>query len=234
MEIKQDKIKVIGFDADDTLWVNETYFREAEHEFAKLLSAYETENKIDQELFLMEIRNLEFYGYGIKGFVLSMIESAIDLSNGKISNATISKILDLGKEMLAKPVELIDDVELVLSSLVDDYRLILLTKGDLLDQERKMEKSGLSRFFHHIEVLSDKKEENYKNLLDHLEIKVDEFIMVGNSLKSDVLPLINIGAQAIHIPFHTTWVHEEVSEKQANGTYYSAGGIKEILPLLKK
>ncbi|EKF55009.1 haloacid dehalogenase domain-containing protein hydrolase [Galbibacter marinus] len=234
MEIKQDKIKVIGFDADDTLWVNETYFRETEHEFAKLLSGYETENKIDQELFMMEIKNLEFYGYGIKGFVLSMIESAIDLSNGKVSNATISKILNLGKEMLAKPVELIDDVELVLSSLVDDYRLILLTKGDLLDQERKMEKSGLSKYFHHIEVLSDKKEENYKNLLEHLEIEVDEFLMVGNSLKSDVLPLINIGAQAIHIPFHTTWVHEEVSNQQAGGSYCSAEGIKEILPLLKK
>src|SRR5690606_5908499 len=234
MEIKQDNIKVIGFDADDTLWVNETYFRETEHEFAKLLSGYETENKIDQELFMMEIKNLEFYGYGIKGFVLSMIESAIDLSNGKVSNATISKILNLGKEMLAKPVELIDDVELVLSSLVDDYRLILLTKGDLLDQERKMEKSGLSKYFHHIEVLSDKKEENYKNLLEHLEIKVDEFLMVGNSLKSDVLPLINIGAQAIHIPFHTTWVHEQVSKHQANGSYYSVAGIKEILPLLKK
>lgn len=234
MEIKQNQIKVIGFDADDTLWVNEIYFRETEHEFAKLLSGYETENKIDQELFMMEVKNLAFYGYGIKGFVLSMIESAIDLSNGKVSNATISKILNLGKEMLAKPVELLDDVELVLSNLVDDYRLILLTKGDLLDQERKMEKSGLSKYFHHIEVLSDKKEENYKNLLDHLEIKVEEFLMVGNSLKSDVLPLINIGAQAIHIPFHTTWVHEEVSEQQANGSYCSVKGIKEILPLLKK
>lgn len=234
MEIKQDEIKVIGFDADDTLWVNETYFREVEHEFAKLLSAYETENKIDQELFMMEIKNLDIYGYGIKGFVLSMVESAIELSNGKISNATISKILDLGKEMITKPVELLPDVEEVLSSLVDDYRLILLTKGDLLDQERKLEKSGLSKYFHHIEVLSDKKEENYKKLLDHLEIDVKAFLMVGNSLKSDVLPLINIGAQAIHIPFHTTWIHEEVSQEKANGSYYSVGGIKEILPLLKK
>lgn len=234
MEIKQGEIKVIGFDADDTLWVNETYFREVEHEFAKLLSAYETENKIDQELFMMEIKNLDIYGYGIKGFVLSMVESAIELSNGKISNATISKILDLGKEMITKPVDLLPDVEEVLSSLVDDYRLILLTKGDLLDQERKLEKSGLSKYFHHIEVLSDKKEENYKKLLDHLEIDVKAFLMVGNSLKSDVLPLINIGAQAIHIPFHTTWIHEEVSQEKANGSYYSVGGIKEILPLLKK
>lgn len=233
MEVNYSNIKVIGFDADDTLWVNETYFREVEHEFAKLLSAYETENKIDQELFKMEMKNLEIYGYGIKGFVLSMVESAIDLSNGKIDNATISKILNLGKEMVLKPVEVIDGVEEVLKSLVDNYRLILLTKGDLLDQERKLEKSGLSKYFHHIEVLSDKKDENYKNLLDHLEIDVKNFLMIGNSLKSDVLPLINIGAQAIHIPFHTTWAHEMVKEEDANGSYKTVTTIKEILQLIK-
>ncbi|EIJ37174.1 HAD family hydrolase [Galbibacter orientalis] len=233
MEVNYSNIKVIGFDADDTLWVNETYFREVEHEFAKLLSAYETENKIDQELFKMEMKNLEIYGYGIKGFVLSMVESAIDLSNGKIDNATISKILNLGKEMVLKPVEVIDGVEEVLKSLVDNYRLILLTKGDLLDQERKLEKSGLSKYFHHIEVLSDKKDENYKNLLDHLEIDVKNFLMIGNSLKSDVLPLINIGAQAIHIPFHTTWAHEMVKEEDANGSYKTVATIKEILQLIK-
>jgi len=233
MEVNYSNIKVIGFDADDTLWVNETYFREVEHEFAKLLSAYETENKIDQELFKMEMKNLEIYGYGIKGFVLSMVESAIDLSNGKIDNATIFKILNLGKEMVLKPVEVIDGVEEVLKSLVDNYRLILLTKGDLLDQERKLEKSGLSKYFHHIEVLSDKKDENYKNLLDHLEIDVKNFLMIGNSLKSDVLPLINIGAQAIHIPFHTTWAHEMVKEEDANGSYKTVATIKEILQLIK-
>jgi len=233
MEVNYSNIKVIGFDADDTLWVNETYFREVEHEFAKLLSAYETENKIDQELFKMEMKNLEIYGYGVKGFVLSMVESAIDLSNGKIDNATISKILNLGKEMVLKPVEVIDGVEEVLKSLVDNYRLILLTKGDLLDQERKLEKSGLSKYFHHIEVLSDKKDENYKNLLDHLEIDVKNFLMIGNSLKSDVLPLINIGALAIHIPFHTTWAHEMVKEEDANGSYKTVATIKEILQLIK-
>ena len=162
-----------------------------------------------------------------------MVESAIDLSNGKIDNATISKILNLGKEMVLKPVEVIDGVEEVLKSLVDNYRLILLTKGDLLDQERKLEKSGLSKYFHHIEVLSDKKDENYKNLLDHLEIDVKNFLMIGNSLKSDVLPLINIGAQAIHIPFHTTWAHEMVKEEDANGSYKTVATIKEILQLIK-
>lgn len=233
MEIKYDNIKVVGFDADDTLWVNETYFREAEQKFARLLSQYETENKIDQELFKMEMENLDLYGYGVKGFVLSMIESAIDLSNGKVSTATISGILHLGKEMIAKPVVLLDGVEEVLEELSRDYRLIVLTKGDLLDQERKMERSGLSEYFHHIEVLSEKKEENYRNLLEHLEIKPEEFLMVGNSLKSDVLPIVNIGAQAVHVPFHTTWVHEQVHENEDNGGYRTVNNIREILRFLR-
>ncbi|WP_340066641.1 HAD family hydrolase [Ascidiimonas aurantiaca] len=225
-------INVIGFDADDTLWVNETYFREAEHRFARLLSAYETENKIDQELFKVEIDNLNLYGFGIKGFTLSMIESAIDLSNGKIPVSTISEILSIGKEMIDKPVELLDGVKEVLESLYEKYRIILLTKGDLLDQERKLEKSGLSKYFHHIEVLSDKKETNYSNLLEHLEIPVSEFLMIGNSLKSDVLPLVNIGARAIHIPFHTTWAHETVSPHEENGSYHTLTSIKEVLNFL--
>ncbi|WP_340076461.1 HAD family hydrolase [Leptobacterium sp. I13] len=222
-------IKVIGFDADDTLWVNETYFRETEHKFAQLLSAYETENKIDQELFKMEMQNLGVYGYGIKGFMLSMIESAIDLSNGKIQTEVISEIINLGKEMISMPVELLDGVEEVLQILSKKYRLILLTKGDLLDQERKLEKSGLSEYFHHIEVLSDKKEANYQNLLEHLEIEVSEFLMIGNSLKSDILPLVNIGAKAIHVPFHTTWTHEEVDEDDDNGGYRTVDTLKQIL-----
>ncbi len=232
MEINYSNIKVIGFDADDTLWVNETYFRETEHKFAKLLSGYETENTIDQELFKMEIKNLDFYGYGIKGFTLSMIESAIELSNGKIQVQTIESILDLGKELISKPVELLDGIEEVLKKLNKKYRLILLTKGDLLDQERKLEKSGLTAYFHHIEVLSDKKEYNYSNLLEHLEIDVNEFLMIGNSLKSDILPIINIGAQAVHVPFHTTWQHEMVNEKDNNGGYKTVENIKEILNYL--
>lgn len=233
MEIDYSNIKTIGFDADDTLWVNETYFRETEEKFAELLEGYETKNKIDQELFKMEIKNLALYGYGVKGFVLSMIESALDLSNYQIKQQTISKILDLGKAMISKPVELLEGVENVLETLASKYRLIVLTKGDLLDQERKLEKSGLSKYFHHIEVLSDKKESNYKNLLEHLEIEVSEFLMVGNSLKSDVIPIVNIGAQAIHVPFHTTWVHEMVSieEEKANG-HLKLNSIGDMLKYL--
>ena len=233
MEINYKNIKVIGFDADDTLWVNETYFRDAEEAFGKLLSKYETLNKIDQELFKMEMKNLPLYGYGVKGFVLSMIEMALELSNNKVSNQVINDILKIGKDMINKPVELLEGVEEVLKVLSQKYRLILATKGDLLDQERKLEKSGLLDYFHHIEVLSDKKEDNYSKLLNHLDIRPSEFLMIGNSLKSDVLPLINIKAHAIHIPFHTTWLHEEVHEDETNGLQYkTVGSLVEILPLL--
>ena len=230
---KYENIKVIGFDADDTLWVNETYFREAEEAFGRLLSDYETPNKIDQELFKMEMNNLPVYGYGVKAFVLSMVQSALELSNYNVSQKTIEKILDIGKGMLEKPVELLDAVEEVLKVLSKKYRLILATKGDLLDQERKLEKSGLTSYFHHIEVLSDKKEVNYSKLLNHLDIKPSEFLMIGNSLKSDVLPLVNIGAYAIHIPFHTTWAHEEVTEKDTNGkTYKTISSLRDVIKLL--
>ena len=180
--------KVIAFDADDTLWVNETYFRDAEKKFAKILSKYETVNKIDQELFKAEMKNLELYGYGIKGFMLSMIECALKLSNYSISQHEIEKILTLGKEMLTKPIELLDGVEEVLGELHHKYKLIVATKGDLLDQERKLEKSGLLKYFHHIEVMSEKKEMDYKKLVKHLDINSNELLMIGNSLKSDVLP----------------------------------------------
>ncbi|TVZ59824.1 putative hydrolase of the HAD superfamily [Flavobacteriaceae bacterium MAR_2010_105] len=234
MEVDYSNIKVIGFDADDTLWVNETYFREAELEFAKLLSPYETANKIDQELFKMEMKNLPLYGYGIKGFVLSMVEMALELSNHTVSNATIQAILDIGKSMLNKPVELLEGVEEALKDLSKTYRLILVTKGDLLDQERKLEKSGLTNYFHHIEVLSDKQEANYSNLLNHLDIKPSEFLMVGNSLKSDILPLINIKAKAIHVPFHTTWIHEQVStEVMTDKAYKTITNVLEIKNLLQ-
>ena len=233
MEIDYSKIKVIGFDADDTLWVNETFYREAEVEFAKLLEAYETANKIDQELLKKELENLEMYGYGIKSFILSMVESALEISNYSISNNAIKDIIDIGKTMINKPVELLEDVEKVLKSLSSKYRLIMATKGDLLDQERKLEKSGLTKYFHHIEVLSDKKEANYSQLLNHLDINPSEFLMIGNSLKSDVLPIINIKAFAIHVPFHTTWEHEQVSEEETNGKIYKTvnrlGDILEIL-----
>jgi putative hydrolase of the HAD superfamily len=223
-------IEVIAFDADDTLWVNETYFREAEQQFAKLLVNYETENKIDQELFKKEMKNLHLYGYGVKGFVLSMVESALEISNYKIDPKIIKEIVSIGKNMIQKPIELLADVKQTLSVLNPKYKLILATKGDLLDQERKLEKSGLLKYFHHIEVLSEKKAENYKKLLKHLDVPPSKLLMVGNSLKSDVLPLLEIGAQAIHVPFHTTWGHEVV--KHNGEGYKTVSKLSDILEYL--
>jgi putative hydrolase of the HAD superfamily len=180
----------------------------------------------------MEMDNLELYGYGIKGFVLSMIESAIELSNHKISNEAITEILNFGKEMHEKPIELLDGVEEVLEYLSKDYKLILATKGDLLDQERKLKKSGLMKYFEHIEVLSDKKVFNYKRLIDFLDIDSSEFLMIGNSLKSDVLPLVEIGAQAIHVPFHTTWEHEKVEVDSSQEPFKTLESLTGIFALL--
>ena len=225
-----ENIKVIAFDADDTLWVNETYFRDAEHQFAKLLAKYETENKIDQEIFKTEVKNLKLYGYGVKGFILSMVECALELSNYQVNQKTIEAILNIGKKMLDEPIELLDGVEEVLQSLQGKYKLIVATKGDLLDQERKLEKSNLLSYFHHIEVMSDKKEKDYQKLIKHLDIHPSELLMIGNSLKSDVLPLIEIGASAIHVPFHTTWIHEEVTEEEKSKLdYKTVNNIKDIL-----
>ena len=226
-------IKIISFDADDTLWVNETYFREAELEFGELMQQYETINQIDQELFKVEIENLPIYGYGVKGFILSMVETAIKLSNGQVSIKTMQAIIDIGKDMLNKPVVLLEGVEDVLKTLSQSHRLIMATKGDLLDQERKLEKSGLSQYFHHIEVMSDKKPNDYKKLLSHLDIKPEEFLMIGNSLKSDILPLIEIGAHAIHVPFHTTWQHEEVCQSKLNSAEYkTVENIRQVLTFI--
>jgi len=232
MEIDFDKIKVIAFDADDTLWVNEPYFREAEHEVARLLSAYETENKINQELYRVEIANLKHYGYGVKAFILSMVELAVEISNQKVPAKVIDEILGIGKDMLQKPIELLDGVEEVLKELQGKYRLIVATKGDLLDQERKLEKSGLLKYFHHVEVMSDKKESDYVKIVNHLDIEPEEFLMIGNSLKSDILPLVEIGASAIHIPYHTTWLHEQVNELECSKeSYKTFKNIKELIAI---
>ena len=226
-------IKTIAFDADDTLWVNETYFRETEEKFCKMLSFYDTENKIDQELFKVIIRNLPLYGYGSKSFVLSMVESALEISNYSLSPKLIAKILDFGKEMLDHPIQLLDGVHEVLNALKSKYRLVVATKGDLLEQEKKLEKSGLLYHFHHIEIMSEKKEKDYKKLIRHLDIAPSQFLMIGNSLKSDILPCVGIGANAIHVPFHTTWIYEEVSlNSDQTKQFKSVKSLTDILTFL--
>ena len=229
-------LKVIAFDADDTLFVNEPYFQETEHKFCALMEDYLSHQGLSQELFKVEIENLDLYGYGIKGYILSMIEAAMKISNNTISIEIIEKIINLGKELLQKPIELLDGVEETLEALSESgkYKLIVATKGDLKDQQSKLHRSGLGNYFHHIEVMADKQEINYQKLLARLEINADEFFMIGNSLKSDVLPVLGIGGYAVHIPFHTTWEHEKISHKVAHPNFNTLEKITDVLPILLK
>lgn len=227
-----ESVRVIGFDADDTLWVNEPFFRENEEKFCDLLEAYCPRHDIMKHLLTVEIKNLALYGYGIKAFVLSMIETAIDLSGGTIPNRMIQKIMEMGKEQLEMPVELLPDVRLTLEELKGRYKLVMVTKGDLLDQERKLEKSSLSSLFHHIEIVSEKREEEYSKIIRHLDIRPDEFMMVGNSLKSDVIPVLNIGSFAVHVPFHTTWIHEQVDVTLTDEKFFELKKVSDLLSVL--
>ncbi|HYC87437.1 MAG TPA: HAD family hydrolase, partial [Chryseosolibacter sp.] len=202
------QIKIVAFDADDTLWDNEAYFQDIEQKFCGLLNDYLPVHTLSRELLQTEVKNLSLYGYGIKGFILSMIETSLRVSEKTIPIDIIEKIIGYGKELLEKPVNLIEDVESVLGHLKKTYRLVMATKGDLLDQHRKLHKSGLGHYFHHIEIMTEKSEQDYDKLIKRLDILPSEFAMVGNSLKSDVLPVLQIGGYGFHIPYHTTWAHE--------------------------
>jgi putative hydrolase of the HAD superfamily len=223
-------LKAIAFDADDTLWINEPYFQETEHQFCALLEDYLPHHTISQELFKTEMQNLALYGYGIKGFMLSMMETAIRISNNTVSPAIMEKIIQFGKDLLGRPIELLDGVEEALHALKSKYRIVVATKGDLLDQERKLKKSGLESYFHHIEIMSDKQESDYRKLIRHLDIRPEEFLMVGNSLKSDVMPVLAIGGHGIHVPYHTTWAHEKSEHVIEHANFRQVQSIKEILP----
>jgi putative hydrolase of the HAD superfamily len=209
-------LKVIAFDADDTLWVNEPYFRQTEEQFYELLSEFSSRHDLD----------------GIKGFVLSMMETALKVTNNAISVAAIDKIIELGKQMLNQPIELLDGVEDVLKALKGKYRLVVATKGDLLDQERKLKKSGLNHYFHHIEIMSEKDDNNYLKLIRHLDIQPAELMMVGNSLKSDILPVLNIGGFGVHVPYHITWAHEQIEHSINNERFRTVEKITDILTML--
>jgi putative hydrolase of the HAD superfamily len=225
-------IKVIGFDADDTLWVNEPYYREVEEKFVELVTSYGVNGNIAGALFETEIANLRLYGYGIKAFMLSLVECAIKLTDGGVSTGDISRIIGMGKAMLDRPIELLDDVRDVLKTLAPRYRLIVATKGDLLDQERKMHRSGITEYFHHIEIMSDKKRQQYVQLLNHLDIPPESFLMIGNSLKSDIIPPLELGSWGIYVPYHTTWAHEEVEGEPDSERFYQVEQLHQVLEII--
>ncbi|WPR76530.1 HAD family hydrolase [Algoriphagus sp. NG3] len=225
-------IKVIAFDADDTLWVNEPFFREAEEEFGSLMEDFMPRHSSIKELYRTEIENLGLYGYGIKGFMLSMIQTALRISGHKMPVKFIDRILEIGYDMMQKPVEILPGVEEVLAKLHDDYRLVMATKGDLVDQERKLKKSGLDHYFHHIEIMSEKRVADFAKLVRHLDVSPEEFLMMGNSLKSDVLPVLELGGHAIHIPFHITWEHETIEHEVEHVNFYQAEHIAQVVEMI--
>ncbi|MBN2731457.1 MAG: HAD family hydrolase [Balneolaceae bacterium] len=228
-----ENINYIAFDADDTLWVNEPIFQSAEEKCKEILGPYIAPSELSDRLYETEMKNLKLFGYGIKSFMLSLIETVVELSDNKVSGEDVQQIIDLGKDMIRHPVELLDSVEETVITLKEDYTLMILTKGDLFDQESKIARSGLDPHFKHIEIVSKKNEDVYSNILSRYAIEPSEFLMIGNSLKSDVLPVSSIGAQAVHIPFHTTWAHETIdpSDTEKDG-YHKLENISQVPQLL--
>jgi putative hydrolase of the HAD superfamily len=201
----------LAFDADDTLWHNETLYAESQEAFRALLRPYHNDAWIDARLQDTEMRNLRRYGYGIKGFTLSMIETALELTEDRLDGRGVRRVLELGQAMLDKPVEPLPGVAEVLAELAGSFDLMLVTKGDLFDQETKLAKSGLGHHFSRVEIVSEKDEATYAALLERHGLHPGAFTMVGNSVKSDILPVLALGARAIHIPYHLTWAHEVVA-----------------------
>ena len=225
--------KIIAFDADDTLWHNEPYFDEAQERFCVLFQDYASHQEILGLILNHQVNNLPLYGFGIKAFTLSMIETALELTNHEISGKGIEQILAIGKNLLQKPIELLPNIISVLERLKGKYKLVVATKGDLKDQHRKLHDSGIGAFFHHIEVMSDKTELDYQKMLGRLDCQPEDFLMIGNSLKSDVLPILNIGGYAIHIPYHTTWEYEKIDFEIEHKNFNTITNLSELFDILK-
>jgi len=230
-------IKMIAFDADDTLWHNENFYHNAKVALTEILANYGEPEVIQARLDQTEVRNIEYYGYGIKSFALSLVESAVVISNGRVTGDEINEIISIAKSMLRAPVELVDGAEETLRKVADDYELMLITKGDLFEQERKIDISGISDYFRYLEVVGEKTETTYRKLLKKYNIPSEGFLMVGNSLRSDILPVLGIGGQAVYIPNETTWFHEHANEQEIGevefGELESLSQLPDYLQVLK-
>lgn len=213
-------IKVIGFDADDTLWHNETLYHQSKENLSQILANYREPQETKAWLDQTEVANIEYYGYGIKSFTLSMIETAIDVSDGKVTAEEINEVITIAKRMLTAPVELVDGVEATLDSLSSSYDLMLITKGDQFEQERKIRISGISDYFDCLEVVGEKSMSTYRMVLGKYNLDPTSFLMVGNSLRSDILPVLKIGGQAVYIPNEMTWFHENANHQDIGDFEY--------------
>ena len=233
--IRLPMIDLVALDADDTLWHNEPLYTDRRERFRALLARYEPQGVLDDRLYATELRNLNHFGYGVKGFVLSMIETAIELTGGRIEAEDIGTIIGWGREMLAHPTELLEGVREAVEGLAEAFRLILLTKGDLLDQQSKLARSGLGGLFKGIEIVSEKNAAVYRDVIARYGVDPASFVMVGNSLRSDILPAIEVGAHAVYVPYALSWVHERVSpEALASIHYHQLAHIRELPALLSR
>lgn len=228
------KIKVIAFDADDTLWVDDSYFKEFERQIGELLKEYITEYRFSIEINATDSKNLPIYGYGIKPYILSMIETALRVSNKKCDVDIIDKIILLGKEFLQKPIELVEGVENVLNTLQEQYKLVLVTKGELFDQEQKLSRSLIGHYFHHVEIMSNKNEANYNRLIKYLDIKPDQFLMIGDSFKFDAQPVLDIGGYSFLIPPLTQYKTDTFKHDFKHSKLKVFQNLQAVLPYLIK
>ena len=222
------RLTTIGFDADDTLWQNEQFYRLTETHFTDLLSDYAEGAVVSDRLLAAEKRNLQHYGFGIKGFTLSMIETAIEITEGNVPASVIAQILDTGRDLLSHPVETLPEVRETLAALADHYLLVLITKGDLFDQERKLAQSGLGDFFHAVEIVSDKTAVTYRRIFSKIGGGPERAMMVGNSLKSDIVPAIAAGSYGVFVPHELTWVLEHVEEPTEAPRFRKIGRLGEL------
>ena len=225
-------ITAIGFDADDTLWQNETFFRMTEQRFTELLSEHGEHHIISAKLLEAERRNLRFYGYGVKDFTLSMIETAVEVTDGQAAATVIAEILSFGRQMLQNPVETLPHVHETLDALAGRYKILLITKGDLFDQERKLAQSGLGDYFNAVEIVSEKTPQTYERIFARHADGVVNAMMIGNSLKSDVVPVIAAGGWGVHVPHELTWALEHETAPEDNPRFHRIDSLGGLLPLL--
>lgn len=228
------KLTTIAFDADDTLWHNERFFQLTQDRFAELLADYAPRDHLHDRLLAAERRNLGHYGFGIKGFVLSMIETAIEVTEDRVPASVIRALIAAGQEMLAHPIELLPHARTAIEALRDQYRILLITKGDLLDQERKLAQSGLGDLFHGVEIVSDKTPPVYSGMFLRHGIRPEGAMMVGNSLKSDVLPVLQIGGWGVHVPHDLTWALEHEAAPVGEVRFHALTDLGELPPLVAR
>jgi putative hydrolase of the HAD superfamily len=227
------KLTTIGFDADDTLWQNQQFYDFTEIEFANMLADHGDHAQISAHLLEVERRNLQFYGFGIKGFTLSMIDTALEVTNGKVSSKTIADIVALGKEMTVHPVETLPHVHDTLEALAGRYQIILITKGDLFDQERKLAASGLGDYFNAIEIVSDKKKHTYERIFAQHGHGPSQAMMIGNSMKSDVIPALDAGSWGVFVPHERSWAMEHAAAPSDHPRFCTVDHLGEIPHLLQ-